>query len=90
MYRDDPWPLIEAGIREEWRARGNINLERLREYYPALRGEIEDFILGFLINEADLPDPFPEHVEDLISDIMENGTLPSGPSRYVEPDKEPE
>jgi len=64
---------IQQAIREEWAESQSINIERLRELHPEWRAEIEDWIVGFLIEEAD---EIPDDVEHLLSDIMESDATP--------------
>lgn len=64
---------IQQSIREEWTRYQHIDIERLRELHPEWRAEIEDWIVGFLIEEAvDLPN----EVEDLLGEIMDSDAVP--------------
>lgn len=64
---------IQQAIREEWAQNQSINLERLLELHPEWRAEIEEWILGFLIDEAE---EIPDETEYLLFDIMESGATP--------------
>lgn len=64
---------IQQAIREEWTRYQHINIERLRELHPEWRAEIEDWIVGFLIEEAD---EILDDAEDLLGEIMDSDAVP--------------
>jgi hypothetical protein len=64
---------IQQKIRDDFAVCQDIRLDYLRETYPQWQAEIEDWIIGFLINEAD---EIPDHLEDLVFEIMESDATP--------------
>ena len=65
----EPPKEIQEEIRQEWAEQQYVDVERLRALYPEWQEEIEDFILGVIIDS----DEIPEELEDLVFELMEGG-----------------
>jgi hypothetical protein len=88
----EDWALIEALVRKEYDERGTVDLQRLSAIYPTRMPEIQDFVLGFLIDEGPNPDPgsLEEDVmADLIDEIMTSDEPLTDIDRYIRPEDVP-
>lgn len=62
---------IQQEIRQTWAVDRGIPFDYLCERYPGWREEIEEFIIGFLVDEVDnLPDD--DEIEDLLAKLLDS------------------
>jgi glycosyltransferase involved in cell wall biosynthesis len=62
---------IQKEIRDAWAADRGIPFDYLCDRYPGWREEIEDFIVGFLVDEVDeLREDY--EIEDLLAKLLDS------------------